>query len=75
MGIFNRTLKDGSKIWGIDYYFNGKRIRERVGPQKSVAKKALESRKGEIAQGKFNLEKKSGEISFKSFSKKYLEIF
>ena len=52
MGVFKRE-----NMWWIDYYHEGKRIRESVSPNKTVALKALEARKGEIAQDRFDLTK------------------
>lgn len=52
MAIYNKIGK-----WFIDYYYNGKRKRENVGTIKKLAQRALEARKGEIAQGRFGLKK------------------
>jgi len=62
--------------WYIDYYVNGTRKRESVGPidiiTRRMAEKALKSRIGEIVQGKFHLEQKKKPIQFKSLLEKYL---
>lgn len=68
MGVYRR-----GKIWYIDYYFEGKRIREAVGTNKKEAEKALESRLGEIIQGKFSIEKIKPAPFFENFAKEYLE--
>lgn len=62
MGVFN---KGGS--WYIDYYHNGKRIRENVGPSKKDAIRALQTRRGEINQGRFNWLRKKDSPSFDFF--------
>lgn len=61
------------KKWGIDYYFQGRRIREVVGTNRRQAERALASRKGEIVQGKFSLEKIKPTPYFEDFSEEYLE--
>jgi len=48
MGMFQ---KQG--VWWIDYYVNGHRKRERIGPNKRLAETVLQKRKVEIAEGKF----------------------
>jgi len=62
--------------WYIDYYVNGTRKRESVGPidkiTRTMAEKALKSRIGEIVQGKFHLEQKKKPVQFKSLVEKYL---
>lgn len=47
MAVFN---KQG--IWWIDYYENGRRKRERIGPDKKLAEVVLKQRQAEIAAGK-----------------------
>ena len=69
MAIYNQNGK-----WFIDYYYNGKRIRESVGTSKKLALKALEARKGEIAQGRFGLKKSEKRVKFSEFSKEYLSF-
>jgi len=58
--------------WYIDYYCDGLRIRESVGPMKTEAKAALEARKGEIRTGKFHL-KNEKQIFFEKFSNEYIK--
>jgi integrase len=68
MGVYKKE-----KNWFIDYRYQGKRIREKVGPSKRLAEKALAARRGEIAQGKFSLEAVSPTPLFEVFSDAYLE--
>jgi len=68
MGVYKR-----GNVYYIDYYFEGNRIRERVGKNKRQAELALASRKGEIAQGKFNLERVKKTPYFEEFAKEYLD--
>jgi len=51
MGVY----RDRGK-WYIDYYYQGRRLREAVGSSKRAAARALAARKGEIVQGRFKLE-------------------
>lgn len=68
MGIYKR-----GKTWWIDYYYQGERVRERVGPNKQTAEDALDARKGEIAQGRFNLQAARPSPLLEDFAKEYLE--
>ncbi|MGH8070664.1 MAG: tyrosine-type recombinase/integrase [Candidatus Entotheonellia bacterium] len=40
-------------VYWIDYYVNGRRKRERIGPDKKLAETVLKKRKVEIAEGKY----------------------
>ena len=59
-------------IYYIDYYFEGQRIREKVGPNHTEAKQALKARLGEIAQGRFNLTSISKAATFESLFSEYM---
>ena len=37
--------------WFIDYYHQGRRLREKIGPSKTLAKDALAKRKAQMAEG------------------------
>lgn len=67
MGIISRFGN-----YYIDYRYQGRRIRERIGPQKRMAEQALAVRKSEIAQGRYQL-KKHGSVRFDAFAKVYLD--
>lgn len=69
MGVFKRYGQ-----YYIDYYFRGRRQREKVGPSKSEAIQALSVRQAEIAQGKFKLLPKRGSPRFEAVSLKYLAL-
>ncbi len=73
MGIYSKKGKDGKLCWYIDYYFDGKRIRESVGTSKTLAEKALAVRKAEILQGKYNFKTKLKSPFFENFTPDYLE--
>jgi len=67
MGIIKRNQN-----YYIDYYYQGRRIMERVGPQKGLAKEALAVRKAAIAQGRYQIRKR-GNVRFDVFAKVYLD--
>lgn len=69
MGVFKRHGQ-----YFIDYYYRGRRQREKVGPSKGEAIQALSVRQAEIAQGKFKLLPKRGSPRFEAVSAKYLEL-
>jgi len=48
MGVFK---KNG--YWYIDYYVDGRRKREKVGPNKRQAELVLKKRRVQVAEGKF----------------------
>ena len=57
----------------IDYYANGRRKREKIGPSKTLALNVLRKRKVEIAENKFLDIQKEDKIKFKEFAVLYLE--
>jgi integrase len=67
MSVFN--IK---KVWYIDYYFEGRRIREAIGSNKKVAQQVLAIRKAEIAQGKHNIRPKVTYVTFCELANLYI---
>ena len=61
--------------WYIDYYVQGRRKREKIGPNKAQARVVLQKRKVEIAEGKFLDVKKSHGVRFKDMANTYLESY
>ncbi len=61
------------KKWHIDYYYQGRRIRELAGLTKSQAAKALQIRKAEILQGKFRIHDVKPSPRFEDFAMQFLE--
>ncbi len=59
--------------WYIDYYANGRRKREKIGPNKTLALNVLRKRKVEIAENKFLDIQKQEKIKFEDFAHIYLE--
>ncbi len=68
MAIYKRN-----KIWYIDYFYEGRRIREAVGSSKKLAQKALMIRKTQITQGKFDIQDTKPSITFGELAKTYIE--
>jgi len=62
------------RIWWISYNANGRRIREGVGPSKSLAKEVLVKRKHEISEGKFFDTRKTRGVTFRAIADKYWEM-
>ena len=61
--------------WYIDYYVNGRRKRESIGPSKELAKKVLQKRKVQIAENKYLDVKRNERIPFSEMTKLYLEAY
>src|SRR5215467_1075512 len=77
-GIMQRKGKDGDITYYIRYQFSGKDVRERVGRKsrgftREMAKEALKARLGEIAQGRFNLDKARKPHTFGELIERYLK--
>ena len=72
MGVFKRKVKNGYNYY-IQYYVNGKRHKETVGRDYNTAKKLLEIRKGQIAQGKFPEIFREKRVLFEDFAEEYLK--
>ena len=68
MGVFYRNNN-----WWIDYYFEGRRKREKVGPSKRLAEIVLKKRLVEIAEGKYLDIKRKPDITFDEAVGKYIE--
>jgi integrase len=70
MGIFRKRGK-----YYIDFYADGKRVRECVGPvSRRVAADALSVRKAEVAQGRYQLRARQRAPLFADFARDYLEF-
>jgi integrase len=55
----------------LDFYFRGRRIREKVGSSKGAAVRARSVREGEILQGRFKIVPKRSAPTFESLADKY----
>ncbi len=67
MSVFKKNDK-----WFIDYYCDGRRVRESIGPSKTAALSALRARKTDILRGEFRF-KKDSSVLFNKYVKEYLE--
>lgn len=70
MGVYRRK-----RIWYIDYYVRGRRVRERVGPSKRLAETVLKKREVEIAENRFLDIRKQGKIRFGNGADRYLKTY
>jgi len=68
MGVLR---KNGS--WYIDYRADGRRLREKIGPSKTLAEKVLAKRMAAIAEGKFLDQRKVKRYLFREAAEKFLE--
>jgi integrase len=59
-------------VYWIDYYVNGHRKRERIGPDKRLAETVLRKRKVEIAEGRFLERKRPITTMFNELAQAYL---
>ena len=60
-------------IYYIDFYVNGKRVREKIGPNQKLAKQVLAKRQTEVAEGKFLEKKKEVTMRLDKLIDEYLE--
>jgi len=70
MGVFKK-----GKSWYIDYYVQGRRKREKIGPSKAQAQVVLQKRKVEIAEGKFLDAQGHQKLKFEDMGKLFLENY
>ncbi len=61
--------------WYIDYYVNGRRKREKVGPNRRQAELVFQKRQVQIAEDKFFDIKRAKKVLFDDFAKMYLEVY
>ncbi len=69
MGVFLRNDN-----WYISYFYKGRRIKEKVGPSKTLATKALKKREVEVAEDKFLDIKKIQRVKFTELAEDYLRL-
>lgn len=70
MGVYRRR-----RIWYIDYYVRGRRVRERVGSSKRLADTVLKKKEVEIAENRFLDIRKQGKIRFRNGADSYLKTY
>ena len=76
MGVFRKWNKSG-QAWNyyIDYRFQGRRIRERIGPSKTLAQTVLRKRQVEIAEGRFLNKPKNSNTGLGEMIRLYMENY
>jgi hypothetical protein len=67
MAVFKKQ-----RVYWIDYYVNGYRKRERIGPDKRLAETVLRKRKVEIAEGRFLEKERPITTTFNEMAEVYL---
>ena len=70
MAIFRKANN-----WYIDYYINGRRKREKIGPNRRQAELVFQKRQVQIAEDKFFDIKRTKKVLFDDFAKMYLDIY
>ena len=60
-------------VYWLDYYVNGHRKRERIGPDKRLAETVLRKRKVEIAEGRFLEKQQPVTTTFDELAEVYLK--
>jgi len=70
MGVFKK-----GENWYIDYYIQGRRKREKIGPSKTQARVVLQKRKVQIAEGKFLDIQRHQKLKFEEMGKLFLENY
>ena len=68
MGIFMRN-----KNWFVDYYFEGRRTKKKIGPSKALAKSVLMKIQTDIVENKYLDIRNAERVSFEEFADEYLE--
>jgi integrase len=68
MGVYERN-----GTWSIDYYFEGRRRREKIGLSKKLAVTVLRKRQVAIAEGKYLDRKRQPRTTFDEMTQKYIE--
>ena len=68
MGVYKKDLN-----WYIDFYLNGQRKREMVGPSKKEAELVLGKKKAEIRENRDFAVKKEKKVKFEVFAEEYLD--
>jgi len=66
------VVQKGNDYW-IDYRFNGKRIRTKIGPSRKLAETIMRKKRVEIAEGKHLDVSKASKVKFKDLAHVYME--
>ncbi|MBL7132224.1 MAG: tyrosine-type recombinase/integrase [Candidatus Omnitrophica bacterium] len=69
MAVYQR-----GNIWYIDYYVSGRRIRERIGPNRKLAETILRKRTVEAVENRHLDIRKEQKVRFEDFTDEYVEL-
>src|SRR5713101_2492974 len=72
MGLHRRQGKTGT-TWCIQYFANGKRVREAIGPSKRQAELVLAKRKTEIREGRYFDVRQDHKLTISTLLDRYLK--
>jgi integrase len=80
MSVYRKRIKKTGKLskrWWIDYYFNGRRVREPISTSKKEAEKVLVQRINSINENKHPIlkQKENKKIKFVDFAEKYIKEY
>lgn len=62
------------RTWYVDYRCNGRRFKERIGPNKSLARQVLAKRETEIAEGRFFAKRPAPALTFGQMTAKWWQL-
>jgi integrase len=68
MGVYRR-----GKNWYIDFYAQGRRVREKVGPNKKLAEKVLSKVKTEVTENRYLDIRRKPKVKFDTLVQQYLQ--
>jgi len=68
MAVFRK-----GKIWYIDYYVDGRRKREAVGPNRKLAEKVLAKRRVQLAEGRYLDIRAQSKVTFDELAEVYMK--
>src|SRR5262249_954005 len=72
MGLYKRQTHAGM-TWCIQYFANGRRVREAIGPSKRQAELVLAKRKADIREGRYFDTHKEKPLAFSVLADRYLK--
>ncbi len=61
------------KIWYIDFYVDGKRKREAIGPNRKMAERVLAKRKVQVAENRYLDIQKQSKVTFEHLAAQYMD--
>lgn len=68
MGLFKR-----GSAWYIDFYVNGRRVREKIGPNRKLAESVLAKRKVQATENRYLDIRKKNRCTFDQLAGQYME--